>query len=274
MDKNKIQIEFYEKFLELKNTLSLEKEYTEAVKLETINLIVSFEDWVLTQLVTDTWHGYNSKEKIKYEYNFEPETSLLKYFPLTKQAEILNRFVGHAYRYAWGPDLEIGKLVYLLWNNYDLRDYKSKPKVYPHNDIYEALYTIKSELKTMKDLDNEKQRALYSKFPEKSGFYNWHLLGFLPLLDDDGLIILRNIIKQCYSNAQDMLMFGLYQYDPKSFYLELKSIMLYWHTNNNIQFSSGTGIIGQLDLIVKKYKEHSIDVENDPDLKCIFTENS
>jgi len=200
----------------------------------------------------------------------EINNCILKDFPLEEQCKFISRFVPNAYRYSCDTDHEIIRLVYLLWDNYMHVSYENRLKTYPHNEIYESLYSIKQELRSMKDMDYKKQMDLGEKYPNKSSYYNWHLLGFLPLLGDKGLPILRNIIKQRYSDAEDMLLFGIYHYNPKEFNGELKSILLHWYKHKNIDFSSATGMLFSLALIINKYNNAGIDLINDPILKQIF----
>lgn len=197
--------------------------------------------------------------------NFEISTCVLVDFPFSEQAEIINKFVAFPFRYAFGVDFEIVKLIYLMWPKY-MKENTGYTKKFTGYDkmIYENLYTIKEKLKAMKNVT----RATQYKTGE--AYMNWHILGFLPLLGEKYIDLTCNICKLYYDDAQDMLMFGLYHYDPKIFYSDLKKILLYWFANRNITFEGGTGMLGQFDEIIKKYKKHDIDIVNDRDLRQIM----
>ncbi|AYV82090.1 MAG: putative ORFan [Homavirus sp.] len=210
--------------------------------------------------------------------NFEVDSCIIKDFPLHEHARLISRFVPCAYRYAWGADKEIVKLVYLLWNTYMLDDQGNSVKYGHHNKsnefhklIFESLYTLKTELLAMQNLTLDDIVKLYKIFPNKGGrYYNWHLLGCIPLLGDKGLPVLRNVITLPYDDAQDLLMFGLYQYEPNAFYTELKDILLHWHIYQNIQYETGTGMLSQLVEIIYKYQINNLDLLLDEDFSDVF----
>ncbi|AYV82091.1 MAG: putative orfan [Homavirus sp.] len=207
---------------------------------------------------------------------FEIDSCIIKDFPLHEQCMLISRFIPSAYRYTYGAREEIVKLIYLLWNTYMLdqsgntiehKDYNGSNEL--DNLIFESLHTLKTELLSMRTLTADKVWVI-----EKGGeYYNWHLLGCIPLLGDDGLPILRNVITLPYEDAQDLLMFGLYQYEPNAFYQELKNILLYWHTHQNIPFESGTGMLYQLAIIIHKYQLNNLDLLSDPELLLVFNES-
>ena len=221
--------------------------------------------------------GWVSEENPCEAGDFEIDTCMLSDFPLHLQAKMISEFITDEYKYSWGVDYEITKLIYKLWYKYMLDSNRNPIRYKDHNKsneyhklIFESLYTLKYQLKEMKDLDYEMIGKLREKYPNKGRYYNWHLLGCLPLLGETGLQILRSVCQLHYNDADELLLFGLYQYNPKEFYPELKKILLYWYENQNIEYSISTGMLFRFKRIVKKYKKYGIDMVHDPDLSNIF----
>ena len=204
-------------------------------------------------------------QTLNREKNFEINDCIFVDFPLKEKAQIIDNFVSNPYLNPHPIIPEIVKLIYYIWPECmtDVRYSKQHLNTLnPYSKIiFENLYSIKAKLKAMK------HTTAATQYMSGEAYLNWHLLGFLPLLGDQGIDIMHNVSKLNYEDAQDMLMFGLYQYEPKYFYNDLKKIFMYWHENQNIQLGSGTGIIGQLQYLITKYKKHNIDILKDPDLK-------
>lgn len=235
------------------------------------------------------WHFDKNPEDEMFKYwsehivgeieSFEIDDCILKDFPLHEQAKLIVDFVQGGWGYGVG-DYEITKLIHLLWNEYMLdKDgksikYKNRNRSNQfHANIFQNLYTVKSELRAMEYITQDDIWTIWRKDMKHRGRYvNYHLFGCLHLLGDRGLSILKNIIKLNYDDAQSFIMFAIYQYDPKSFYNDLKEILLYWHKHENISFSHGTRMLYELNIIVKKYKKHGVDLVNDSELACIFND--
>ena len=174
--------------------------------------------------------NFGEKEKEKCVENFtdcfEIETCIFKDFPLTEQLKLIENFVPEPYWYGGNINEEVSKLIYLLWPKYILNvKYGEHNKSYPHKEIFECLYSIKANLKSMTNMNQEQLVKNGSSRKGNSPYYNWHLLGLIPLLKHETAeALLTNITKMRYNDAQDMLMFGLFQFDPLSFYSTLKGI--------------------------------------------------
>jgi len=202
-------------------------------------------------------------ENMTHDYNVG--NCILLDFPLTFIANILEKFVKNPYAYAWNSDEEIAKLIYHLWPKYiDQSD----------NKISECLQTLKSKMLEFRTLDTYEKicDAARKNTPHLSParYYNWHIFAFFSLLGDDGILILMNVIKQYYDDAQDMLMFGLAQYNPQIFLPTFSEILEYWHKNQNISFSTGTGMITELKNVIKEYNRQGVNVYKNDKIKGIL----
>ena len=116
--------------------------------------------------------------------------SLLNEFPIKEQLKIIDKFVNNCYAYYYNAGnklfgIEILKLIYILWLKYKINDtlYENRPRVYPHKNFFELLYSIKSNLVTFYKMhllnmpqDRHKKNMNYPYF---------NILGCLPLLNNN-----------------------------------------------------------------------------------------
>lgn len=216
--------------------------------------------------------AYKKEKEDGQSYRYDIDHCILLDFPKSVIAPILEKFVASPYNYAFSGDEEIVKLIYNLWPDYMDQSWQSYDQTFPHNKIFNALLDIKEALYEFQTLDTKEK--LYEKCKEKhQAFYNWHLLAFFPLLGEEGLPILMHMTKQRYNNAQDLLMFGLAQYEPKTFLPYLTEIFSFWHTNDNICFETSTGMIGQLEDLIKKYNKQGVNVYETDKIREILESN-
>jgi hypothetical protein len=96
-------------------------------------------------------------------------------------------------------------------------NYQNRPKIYPHKDFFELLYSIKSNLISL------------CNGTQYKGYPFFHLLGFLPLLSNGDQMLETILSKYCYSDAEEYIEFALLKFDFE-FYPVLKRILL----NNDI----------------------------------------
>jgi hypothetical protein len=123
----------------------------------------------------------------------------MNHLPIREQLEKMEIFLMDPYAYyLTGIDMQIVQHVYNIWDIY-MNDvnYINRPKIYPHKDFFELLYSIKSNSMT---LCNEKK---------KQGYPGFHLLGFLPLLTNGPKMLETILSKYCYSNAEEYIEFAL-----------------------------------------------------------------
>ncbi len=214
--------------------------------------------------------------------DYDIDNCILLDFPLSFVARILNKFVLDEYSYAWGGDEEIAKLVYHLWPKYmKNQTWKNYNKTFPHNIIFNCLYSIRESLLEFDKINSCEDFNELRRKKNTCRYYNWHMFAFFPLLEDRGIPILLKVIELPYNDAQEMLMFGLAQYDPRTFLPHFEKILDHWQkntmksgdcqSNNFIHFESGTGIYRELEMIVKKYeKDFGVKVYENEKIKNIL----
>ena len=234
-------------------------------------------------------------ENKKQDYNIS--NCILLDFPLGYVSKVISKFVEDSYAYAWGVDDEIAKLIYHLWPKYmgDIPStapqntaprWREYIRTFPYSSIFNSLYTIKENLAEFKNTDFIDSLLKLIEMKKVEGRYcGWHLFAFLPLIGDKNHEILMNVIKFRYDDAQNMLMFGLAQYDPRTFLDTFQNILEFWHEKHvnpeessigsgriaYIGFEHGTGMMGELSMIIKKYKEiDGVDVYESEAIKNIL----
>jgi len=206
-------------------------------------------------------------------YRYDIDRCILLDFPLVLIADILEKFVNDPYVYAFSGEEQIVKLIYNLWPKYTNQNWKNYDKTYPHNRIFNCLHDIKESLFEFEKLDTPEKLRKRTIEKGKRRYYNWHLLGFYPLLGDEGVPSFLKVITHNYDDAQDMIMFSLAQYDPKQFINHFEYILEYWDTNKNIKFETGTGMIGELRWVIRRYKKRGVNVYDVEKIRCILERN-
>jgi hypothetical protein len=205
------------------------------------------------------------------EQGYEESKDLLEIFPLEEQAKILQLFVKSPYFFGWGFNNAITLMIYRLWPQYmDIFDWKSRPRTYPHDIIFESLYTMREILREFRNekMSSEDYRCLRCKQSGyNSRYYAWNLFSCLPLLEEEGIELLMKIIKLRYDDAQDSLMFGLCLYAkqkwirPEDFVFYLREIFLYWSKEENILISSSaTAMAMQTDELIHTFGKVGVDL--------------
>jgi hypothetical protein len=175
-------------------------------------------------------------------------------------------------------------LIYHYWKQFqELEEKCNKSKVgevyheilsshfYRNDPIYKDIIKIRDSLKELAGWDDETFKQRQSEHGE--GYIYYTLMGCYPLFGQEAIPWLIRATKLRYNDAQDNLMFSLYQYDPIAFFPILKDILIYWHETENIEYCNSTGMISQLEHIMKKYKFCGKDLRDDPELSAIFIEH-
>jgi hypothetical protein len=193
---------------------------------------------------------------------------ILLNFPLSTITPFLEQFARNPYNIKLNGCKELTKLIYHLWPKYMGQNWFDYNKHYPHGDVFEILQSIKIKLERLEKVTSEQYGKLLG-----SRYYAWSLLGCIPLLKN-GENIMWNVIKLKYDDAQEMLIFGLSQFDPVRYLPTLGKIFRYWDTHQNIELDdSGTGIVRDIFDLVHHYKKQGIDIYSDPNISDIL-ENS
>ena len=167
-----------------------------------------------------------AKDDIIHEYvgSWDINHSIIIHFPVSFQLELIENFID-AGEGQHGYYVESLKLIYLYWNKYGNLKYKDKPSHYPSSQFFEQIYTLKY---IMREFAKDSYIPKANAYGRTTRYALWHLLGLYPLLENSEEIIMNRLIMLPYDDAQDSLMFGFYQMDPKTFQNNLKQILLFW----------------------------------------------
>ncbi len=101
-------------------------------------------------------------------------------------------------------------------------------------------------------------------------YHFWHGLGFYALMGDEvaclssspaedhkGVEMLEEASHLHYNDAQDMMMFGILQYEPAKLLPVLRRILTHWEREGNIEMvSSGTGALKGESLLALSRLHH------------------
>lgn len=225
-------------------------EYKENKSTNNDNFLVDFVVDLLSELPNDKYFDINS--------------CILIHLPLAEQIKSLKMFIDHG-ETLFSAAVDISKLIYILWPRYHV-PYQSRPLSYPHAEIYQLMFTIHQQLKDFAKTSHEQ----YFDFKKGTKFVFWHLCGLYPLLEN-GAEMLVKICQKEYDDAQDMMMFGIYQLNPFTHMVYVKEIFKHWKKAKNIDlYDTSTGCRQQLDLILGKYR--FLEYEIDDELKEILQE--
>lgn len=193
-------------------------------------------------------------------------------FPLKEKLNILEHFVDDQYAFFRNSVIEILKLIYDMWDDYKDFNWRKHNRSYPHNNFAQCFYACKQMMREMRGMDNERYLKLCKR--NHRGYYNWHIMGLFPLLGDEGMQILQDVIKLPYDNAQDYMMFSIYKFSSPEFLPCLRYIFSYWNKHRNIKiYSSGTGMVGQIRRVIAKYRTLEINLYDDPVIGPVLNEN-
>lgn len=199
-------------------------------------------------------------------------TSIVDYW-IDYKAKLIKEFVEDSIT-TWGSHLEIAKLIYDLWPKYIKQSlWGTRYRSNAHNTILTSLYTLKEKLLEFK-YGTDDEKWLYHSNNKR--YHNWQIFAFFPLLEENGFLLLMKMMKLHYNDSQDMLIFGLACYPqmswcgPERSLSYLRDILTYWDENGNIHFCRGTGSIGQLECLVKIYKNYNVNLHEIDGIKDIL----
>jgi hypothetical protein len=178
--------------------------------------------------------------------------------------------------------IQLTKLIYHLWPKYMYQSLFNYNKHYPHGSIFELLNVIKFKLEKFNKIKSYKEHI--EKL--KSNYYEWHLLGCIPLLKN-GEEIMKKVVCLSYDDAQEMILFGLSQFDAVKYLPTLGKILLNWNDNfhfypefdrnhsycNSIKIEGGTGIYGDLINLAYEYKSKGVDIYSNKDIDSVLKIN-
>lgn len=165
---------------------------------------------------------------------------------------------------------EILKLIYHYWPLYMNCPYEQRPRVFPHCDLYQALYTIKDTLLMMGTLSREQIMKMCKQ--KHTPYLNFQLLGCLPLLDN-GVVILEHITQIAgYADAEEFIYYAMERFtDKQAFWPVFKRII------GNAQRAVHGCSYGSMDLsayqlfpLIKMFEREGLSVLDDSELHHVF----
>lgn len=176
---------------------------------------------------------------------------ILLEFPLGDIMPFLAQFVEDPYSIELDGCIQLTKLVYHLWPKY-----MTQPPHYHNCGIFELLQTIKSKLESLESVQGS---IPYPAF---------NLLGCISLLEN-GERKMWDVIQMRYCNAEEMLVFGLSQFDPVKYLPTLGKVFRHWDTNGPIHIS---GCFGDIINLVCHYKKRGVDIRSNFDMSDILAQ--
>lgn len=210
----------------------------------------------------------------KYSSNtFEINDGILYDFPLIEKIRIIELWVDNEYYYGFGSMIyEITKMIYKLWPEYMNKKYNHSNNIYLHDKMFNNLCKIKNNLNEFEYIKNNEELYKIGFTKKKARYMYWHLFGLFPLLKN-GIELFLQVSKLNYDDAQDCLMFSIPHFPINIFIPLFKETLKYWQDNNNISFDNGTGMIGQLEEVVKVFKNKNYNILEDEDFVTILQNN-
>jgi hypothetical protein len=231
-------------------------------------------------------------KKIREEYlkkYYDLEFNILRAFPKEKMLSFVKKnFEDRTICYHDLFHIELVKYTYHIWKKF----VNNSPDnfEYPDNEFCICINKIKDHLEEVTNMTSDKyydilenkQNPRYN--PKKHYiYYTWWLYAYLPLLEDaDGKIL--NLIKFVYlEDAQDMLLYGIYQMDTNKLAPFMKKIMMsLWKQGIDYpmgirkhkpcfgMWETGTGAWSQMVDILEKLYQGGYDLMSDIELGPIF----
>ena len=168
--------------------------------------------------------------------------------------------------------IELVKYIYRIWNDQDNYSFNILTKLKNH-----LIETATMDKEEYYDILKNPNNKLY--YPNRNYiYYSWWLYCFYPLLENGEELILKLIDFVYLEDAQDMLMYGIYQMDCNKLYSFFKKFVLALHKQKQSMeqkpcfylFETGTGAFGQFDRIKNKLHENGYNILDDPDLQEIY----
>jgi len=240
----------------------------DAQKCDVISKSVMFPDNVSieTKIINTIFMEFNTKcamftfdessdENNRKDNNWNIDDCIFNDFPKKYYIIFLSDFIayGETFHHVFS---EYCKLVYILWKKYIDAD-----KTVPNNDlldnddksIIDILHEINILLHDIGSVNNEHEIRNLENVFGGTRYAFWHMFGLFPLLKDKGISYLTKIATFHYDDAQDSIMFGIHQLNPFKYFDNVVDIFEFWNVNQNISFSTGTGMLKEISMILDNY---------------------
>ena len=219
----------------------------------------------------------NNDENLKYmDLNFMH----IHHYP----SELLLKLIQMSFETREHPgsyvNIEIVKYIYSIWDKSDNSDELSK-----------WINTIKNHLIETANMNSDEYYDILEnpKNPRYNQskhyiYYTWWLYVYYPLIQDGEELILKLIDFAYLDDAQDMLMYGIYQMKPSRLNIFMKKFLIkLWDQYNELHnmgtrklnpcfniWSNGTGAWSQIIDILKKLYRAGYNLLENPELNKIL----
>jgi hypothetical protein len=226
------------------------------------------DKYILNKYLESKYDQDNDQDDNRY---YDLQFNILRDFPTSFIREIMEvNFNSRRVCYKDFLHIELVKYTYHIWNDrshelYDIVDRISSHLVEVANMSSEQYYDI------LHNKDNQKYDS-----GKHYMYYTWWLYAYYPLLEDGEELILK-LIKFAYlEDAQDMLMYGIYQMEHCRLFNFTKKFMVALDEASKVGrgcfdlFTSGTGATGQFKRIIDKLKERDYDILNDKEIEYLY----
>ena len=204
---------------------------------------------------------------------YEIEDGIFNDFPSRYQIKLLERFIEEEIVYENYSE-DIVKMVYYLWPKYVKEGYtwREHSRRYPDVYFYNIFNTIREILRKFHKItvDNFGEERIERNKIGKSSYPYFTMLGFLPLLGDEGVELLGKIKYLHYDDAQDFLMFGLCHFSKEDIG-SVYDVLYYWWKNGNINLDcDDTGAKSECKKVIMHNQKRGIDYRKDERIKEIM----
>ena len=264
----------YSDFIDFKQTYDLESDENVINSKRWNNYDPkNYDELYLLETFLNTRYGDDNDQTKYYDLEFRimhdfPEEFLLKLVQLN--------FEGRNICYKTLVHIEIVKLLYHVWG---------KDSIYSEtiNKIEEHLIeTVNMDPEEYYDILYNKSNPRYDR-DRNYVYYSWWLYCYLPLMENSDELILKLVDLVYLEDAQDMLLYGIYQMNVTKLSQLVKKFMLAVDEQYEKRrltkhtkpicfelFCGGTGAWGQMERILKKLYINGYDLISDPDLQKLY----
>ncbi|XWV24997.1 putative ORFan [Tupanvirus deep ocean] len=237
----------------------------------------------------NTEPNHKNKEVQYFEKYYDLNFNILRCFPKEYVLELLEKnFEDRSICYNNLVHIELVKYTYHIWNNYVGKE--CSDFTYPENEFCKLINKINDHLFEVANMDEKEYYDILRndenpRFDRKKNYiyYTWWLYAYFPLMDNAENLILKLVDFVYLNDAQDMLLYGIYQMQPSRLAPFMKDLMLKLFqqevdhaTGKRVcgecfyMWCGGTGAWSQIIRILGKLYNNGFDLMADPDLVDVF----
>ena len=249
----------YLEYLEFKNTYTFDSD-SDFVNFEDID-----DNYILDKYLEKYYDISSDDYSQKY---YDLSYNILRGFPTDVLKNIMElNFETRKVCYKTLLHIEIVKYIYHIWDNKE-------------HELHFIVNKIKNHLIETANMDPveyyDKNNPKYNR-DKHYIYYTWWLYCFYPLLEDGDDLIIKLVNFVYLEDAQDMLMYGIYQMESKKLYNFFKKLLIALHNRTLTDakgcfdmFESGTGALGQFTMIIDKLNSSDCNILDDEGIQHIL----